>query len=101
MNNRYVVAIAALATFISGCGLTPRHHLTRGVGTSSILLIDAPAGSVLQVGDLSAGTGEDGEARLAVGDGWHEVRVVSRGREIHSERIFVQDGSRRVIDLKP
>jgi hypothetical protein len=86
---------------LAACSHTAEHSVTRGSASSSIVVVDAPVGAVLQVEDRTATADDEGELRLAVSDGWHEVHVFSGGRTIHSERIFVQDGTRRVIDLQP
>jgi len=71
---------------------------TRLTTPSSIELINAPPGAVLSVGGRQVSVAKDG-ARLPVADGWHDVKVSVGGQETLSDRIFVQDGSVKVIDL--
>ena len=101
MKTYFAAAMLTSLLAVSACQHTPVHNLSRGTLASAIQLIDAPAGAVLSAEGLSATADEDGAARLVVADGWHDVKVTQGGTQIHSERIFVQDGSARVIDLQP
>lgn len=96
-----IATIIGLALTLGACSHPIERNMTRSSLSSSVLLIDAPAGAVLSVEGRQATADSDGKATLAVNDGWHDVAVISDSRTIHSERIFVQDGTQRVIDLQP
>jgi hypothetical protein len=93
---------AALAVIlISGCGTTAKHSLNRGKVASAIRIIDAPAGATIQAGGLAVRADQNGEARLVLEDGWHELYVFDGSLQIYTERVFLQDGSQKLIDLEP
>jgi hypothetical protein len=96
------LAVASLAAaLVAGCGTTAKHNLTRGDAASSIRVIDAPAGATVQAGELAVRADDKGEARLVLSDGWHVLYVFDGQTKIHEERVFLQDGSQKLIDLEP
>lgn len=71
---------------------------TRLTMPSSIELINAPSGAVLSVGGRQVSVTK-GSALLPVADGWHDVKVTVAGADALTRRVFVQDGSAKVIDF--
>lgn len=99
-----IVSSAVLFAALSGlsaCGHAPKHTLSRGNVASSVRLIDAPIGAILQSGNIAVRVDRKGEARLTLKDGWHDVLVFIGEQQIHSERVFLQDGTQKTIDLEP
>lgn len=94
-------AAAAVAALLAGCGTTPKHDLSRGNPASSVHVVDAPPGAVVQAGQLAVRADGEGEAHLVLEDGWHELYVFDGTTKIYEERVFLQDGSRKLVDLKP
>ncbi|WP_203226107.1 hypothetical protein [Novosphingobium pentaromativorans] len=81
--------------------MSARHRVERSAAVSSVEVRDAPAGATVQVGDTAVRADDKGRAQLALADGWHDLYVFSGQKQIHHQRIFLQDGSRKVIDLIP
>lgn len=81
-----------------GCAPPIESVSTRIDIASVVQLINAPDGATLSIGEEAADA-EDGIAMLSVPDGWHDVAVYTGGRLAFSRRVFVQDGSRKVIDF--
>lgn len=101
MNGKQIAIVFGAISLLSGCGLTPRHHVTRTDSASSIELKDAPENAVLKVGGATAYADKKGKARLVVPDGSHELTVIFENKVIYSETIFIKDGTRKIVDLRP
>lgn len=97
MNNLKIAGVV-LALAAQACAGPIETKSTRLTTPSSIELINAPAGAVLSVGGRQVPVTKGG-ALLPVSDGWHDVEVTVGGQEALSRRIFVQDGSVKVIDF--
>lgn len=89
---------AAIALMVSACAGPIETRSTRAVTPSSVELVNAPEGAILRVGNEQAIV-RQGVANLAVADGWHDVTVLTNGGARLSRRVFVQDGSVKVIDF--
>lgn len=98
--NQIVVAFGVIG-LLSGCGLTPRHHVTRTDVVSSVELRDAPVNAILRVGEATAYADKKGKARLVIPDGSHELTVTFENKVIYRETIFIKDGTRKIVNLRP
>lgn len=101
MGRKQIVVAFGAVSLLSGCGLTPRHHVTRTEVASSVELRDAPENAVLKVGEAMAYADKKGEARLVIPDGSHELTVIFENKVIYRETIFIKDGTRKIVDLRP
>jgi hypothetical protein len=97
MNNLKFAGIV-LALAAQGCVGPIETKATRLTAPSSIELINAPSGAVL-LADGRQVQVTKGSAVLPVSDGWHDVTVKVEGQEALTRRVFVQDGSAKVIDF--
>jgi hypothetical protein len=97
MNNLKLAGIA-LALTAQACAGPIETKSTRLATPSSIELINAPSGAVLSVAGRQVPVSK-GSALLEVADGWQDVKIMVGGQEALSRRIFVQDGSVKVIDF--
>ncbi|EDL49084.1 hypothetical protein [Erythrobacter sp. SD-21] len=95
---KLMIAIALTLPAVSACAPPIESVSTRIDAVSSVHLINGSDGDLLIVGDHSRSV-VDGVASIDVEDGWHEVTVTRNGSEFVTRRVFVQDGTRRVIDL--
>ncbi|WP_206675114.1 hypothetical protein [Alteripontixanthobacter muriae] len=68
---------------------------------SAVQVVDAPAGAIVQAGEKAVRANSKGEARLVLTDGWHNLYVFDGTTKVYEERVFLQDGSQKLIDLKP
>lgn len=94
-----LIAAAILASPIVASCAPPIESVSTRIDTiSTVSLINAADDVVLEIDDRRASP-VDGNATLQVSDGWHEVRIFNNGREVHSRRVFVQDGTERIIDF--
>ncbi|QVM84147.1 MULTISPECIES: hypothetical protein [Novosphingobium] len=97
---RWAFAFATL-TALSACGMSPRHDLVRGTKASAVEVIDAPKGALVVIDEKAVPVDSKGRALISVQDGWHDVDVMSGGDVVHHQRVFLQDGSHKIIDLVP
>ena len=95
---KLMIAIALAVPTVSACAPPIESVSTRIDAVSSVRLINATDGDLLIIGDHSR-SAIDGVATIDVEDGWHEVSVIRNGSEFVTRRVFVQDGTQRVIDL--
>ena len=90
---------AAPALLLAAC-VGPIESQSARVDTiSSVALQNAPEGAVLAIGSSRVMVDDDGMASINVPDGWHEAEVLMNGRSIITRRVFVQDGSAKIIDF--
>lgn len=96
--NSLKLAGIALALTAQACAGPIETKSTRLTTPSSVELINAPSGAVLSIGGRQVPVTK-GRAALPVADGWHDVMITVGGQEAFSRRVFVQDGSAKVIDF--
>ena len=92
------LAFVCMAPLATSCAPPIESVSTRLDEASSVKIINAPNGAELRINGRSAIV-EDNVGVLNVADGWHDLTVWQDGRSILNQRVFVQDGTQRVIDL--
>ena len=97
MMKNLIPALLATAA-LSACAPPIESVSTRISEASSIKLINAPDGTYLRT-DGQSSVANKGTAVLKVSDGWHDVSVEHHGVVELRRRVFVQDGSVKVIDF--
>jgi hypothetical protein len=96
---KFILPAALAAISLSGCTVPEvKSATTRSAAVSTISLVNAPDSAVFVVGDQRVSVRKGG-ALLSVSDGWHEVSIIRDGRTLKTTRVFVQDGTDRVIDF--
>lgn len=96
---KHLVLAAGLA--LAACGSMPRHHVTQVDRVSTLEFRNGPPGAAVLVdGAEAARLGPRKPTTVAVADGQRSVEVRHGGKTVYSRSIFIQDGSRKVIDLK-
>lgn len=101
MRQLRTLLVLPLALSAAACGLNAKHSLNRTSPVSQLIIVDAPPGAEVRVDDQIARVGSNGRLEMPLSDGWHQVTISDGGAKIHGENIFIQDGSRKIIDLQP
>jgi len=93
--------ILAFAFSLAACGAMPRHHVSHIDRMSTLEVRNGPEGALVLVDGLEAGRLQARKpTTVSVPDGQRSVEIKHSGETVYSKSVFVQDGSRRVIDLK-
>jgi hypothetical protein len=92
-----ILLFAALAA----CGATPRHYETRVDRTSTLEFRDGPVGAVVVVDGREVARLADTRATVVpVADGTRSLMVTTAGgATLYKGDVFIQDGTRKVIEL--
>lgn len=94
---RNLIALAVLAT-LTACGAKPRYENRRPDPVSAIVLTPTLPGTAIWVDGAERGRVGRRDLTIPVTDGARTVRLVAPdGRETSLE-VFVQNGSRRMLD---
>lgn len=101
MRQLRTLLILPLALSAAACGLDAKHSLNRASPVSQLIVVDAPVGAEVRVDNQLVRVSSEGRLEMPLSDGWHEVTILDSGAKIHSEKVFIQDGSRKIIDLRP
>lgn len=97
MNKLLLIALTAT---LGACGATPRHHETRIDRVSSLEFRHGPVGAVVLVDGREVARLGDKVTIVPVADGTRSVLVAaSGGATLFRGDVFIQDGTRKVIDL--
>jgi len=97
------LAIAGILSILSACAL-PQTTVRTGSAQPSLLVKNAPAGTVIYVDGVAMGPAPqfDGNPTvLAVLEGAHQVEVRRGTSVIYHEKIFVSNGETHPIVLLP
>lgn len=96
---KHLVLAASFA--LAACGAMPRHHITQIDRASTLEVRNGPEGAIVLVdGSEAARLQARKPTTVAVADGQRSVEIKRGGETLYSRSIFIQDGSRKVIDLK-
>jgi hypothetical protein len=97
----FALVLSAILLTITSCGANPRHQSLRMDIASSVQFINFPSGAEVFVDGVNVvpTNGPRGSMKIVVQDGMREIRVNYQGNEIHSSRIFIQDGTVKQIQL--
>lgn len=100
MMNKPIFALTFTAPIflVAACVGPLETQSTRFDTPSSVALQNAPDGAVLAIGSTRAVV-DGGMASINVADGWHDAQVLLDGRAVITRRIFVQDGTAKIIDF--
>lgn len=95
---KHVILAATFA--LAACGAMPRHNVTQLDRSSTLEFRNGPAGAIVLVDGLEAARLQPRKSTtVIVADGQRSVEVRRGGATLYSRSIFIQDGSRKVIDL--
>jgi hypothetical protein len=97
MKNAFFVGLLALA--LSACGMSPKHLNTRGHDASSVKVINLPLGTQVSVGGRTYEADARGVVLSSLPDGWYDLSIMSDRRVVANHKIFLQDGTQKVIDF--
>lgn len=90
---------AALGLLVGACAGPIDSQSSRVDTISSIAVQNAPEGAILAVGSFRTRVDAEGIASVNVPDGWHDAEVLMNGRPVITRRVFVQDGSAKIIEF--
>ena len=90
-----------LLLLLAACGAQPKHVNVRAEQSSQLAIRGGPPGAIISVDGIEAGRLINGkQAQISLIDGTHLVTIQHDGRELYRRTVFVQDGTRKVIDLR-
>jgi hypothetical protein len=90
-----------LFTALAACGATPRHYETQVDKTSALEFRHGPAGAVIMVDGREIARLADAKTTIVpVADGMRSLSVTTAGgTTLFKGDVFIQDGTRKVIEL--
>lgn len=93
--------MAFAATVVVSCGAQPKHVNIRMAQASQLFITGGPVGSSVMVDGIEiwrlVGQNRD---RIDIADGEHNVRIVFNNTELYRRVIFIQNGTKKVIELR-
>lgn len=95
-----IITASVIGLLLSSCGMSARHVSSSGIKASSLKVINLTPSDQIKINNIPTDHAARSTLLVPLPDGWHTVEISSPGQPAKVQRIFVQDGIRKIIDAK-
>jgi len=98
MSRRLVAA--GLIFALAACGGLPKHAEVRVEQASMLVFQGGPSGASVVIDGKEVAKLTNKDTTVQIQDGSRQVKVLSGSNTLYERTVFIQDGTKKIIDLR-